>query len=81
VIKTIELFMKHNDMANFEATDENGKKVFAHDGYMPYTENLGGDDTELTIDNATGKIIGWVPITLEEIKAKNEDLFEEEEVE
>jgi hypothetical protein len=36
---------------------------------MPYVNQiLGGDDTQLKIDNETGKIIGWTPIQIEDNK-------------
>lgn len=36
-----------------------------YEGYVPESSLGGGDDVILRIDNATGRIIGWVPIDLE----------------
>ena len=45
-------------------------------GYVPseVTENFGkyGDDIEIKIDNETGQIIGWVPLSTEQIKTLSE---------
>lgn len=69
----ISIFMKHNDMTSITVSD-NDKVVAEGDGYMPYlNSHLGGDDTQMTIDNETGKIIGWEPITIEDLfRAKEE---------
>lgn len=38
------------------------------DGYVPHIDGIGGGDyIELTIDNATGKVINWVPIQDDEV--------------
>lgn len=73
----ISLFMKHNDCASITISDGD-KNIVEHDGYMPYLNSfIGGDDTQLTIDNETGKIIGWEPISMETlIQAKDEGQFE-----
>lgn len=42
-----------------------------HDGYVPYIKGIGGGDyIEIEIDNDTGKIVGWVPLTVEELREK-----------
>ena len=59
-----------------------GMPIFEHDGYMPDMGMLGGDQTELTIDNATGTIIGWKPITPQDVadfKEENGDNEEDDE--
>jgi hypothetical protein len=62
-MSTVYLYMKHNDCANISIDD------VEHQGYMPYVNQiLGGDDTQLKIDNETGKIIGWTPIQIEDNK-------------
>lgn len=67
VIKgTIRLFLKHDDRANFELVSPGGNVLLESEGYLPYVGILGGDDTAIEIDNETGKIIDWKPITSEE---------------
>jgi hypothetical protein len=41
-----------------------------HDGYVPDIPAIGeyGDYIRLEIDNETGKIIGWEPLTTESFK-------------
>jgi len=65
---TVRLYMKHNDCASVEIVDNTGKTLYQRDGYMPYelNDSLGGDDTELLIENETGRIIGWQPCNLPE---------------
>lgn len=73
--KTITLSMKHSDMAVFTAADSNGNFLVELDGYMPDVGNLGGDYTTFQIDNATGKILNWEPITnieIEKLKEEND---------
>lgn len=84
-IKKVTISMKHNDLAVMTLDNENDVEVFEHDGYMPDMGIFeGGDYTELTIDNATGKIIGWKPITPQDVtkfKEENGDEDEGEEIE
>jgi len=62
-IKYVDVYCHHSDCSNFEFTDENGKSRET-EGYAPFIPRFsGGDDTSFRIDNATGKIIGWVPLT------------------
>jgi hypothetical protein len=71
-IKRVTISMKHNDLVVMCLDDENGREVFDHDGYMPQVGMFSCDDqTEIIIDNETGKIIGWKPITEEEIQELN----------
>lgn len=72
-IKKVTINMKHNDLVFMSLDNENDVEVFEHDGYMPDMGMLGGDQTELTIDNATGKIIGWKPITPQDVAKFKED--------
>lgn len=59
--------VKHDDRADIQITTENAV-VLDYVGSMPYLNNiLGGDYTQLTIDNETGTIIGWEPIKQEDI--------------
>ena len=85
-IKSVTLFMKHNDMTNLILEDEKGNTLHEKDSdYFPDVGCIGGDDTEFKIDNETGKIIGWKPITDEDLtelkgeEADNDDNFVEEE--
>lgn len=63
----IYLFMKHDDTASLIIDNEKDEEIFDHQGYMPEVGVFGGDQTELVIDNETGKIIDWKPITQEEL--------------
>jgi hypothetical protein len=64
MISRITLSVKHSDIASLYADDE----PIVEGDYMPAIGIFeGGDYTHLCIDNATGKIIGWTPITQEEI--------------
>jgi hypothetical protein len=75
VIKgTVEVFMKHDDRTSFEVVDPNFKTLFEQDShYLPDLAVFGGDDTTLRIDNETGTIIGWKPITTEQLDELNEN--------
>jgi len=65
MIKTIHISAKHDDRYAFH-TD--GDTSVEHDGYALRIPGLGGGDyTRLSIDNATGQIIGWVPLTEESL--------------
>lgn len=65
---TIHLHMKHNDCVAFTVENEKGEEILdMHSDYLPTVGILGGDDTTLRIDNATGKIIGWKPVTNDEL--------------
>ncbi len=56
----VMIAMKHDDRASIEM---DGAEVV---GYMPYTGILGGGFTVLKIDNETGKIVGWIPLQIED---------------
>lgn len=52
---------KCSDMFNATLTDENGKTLKEHDGYVPSMmpgEHF-GDYVEIDIDIATGQILNW----------------------
>jgi hypothetical protein len=50
-------------------SDDDGNEILDVDGYAPYIQNFsGGDDLNFKIDNETGKIIGWVPLTKDNIE-------------
>jgi len=67
-IKTVYLSMKHNDMTDICLEGENRLELYQKDSdYFPSIGCIGGDDTDFRIDNETGQIIGWKPITDEEL--------------
>jgi hypothetical protein len=75
----VKIFLKHDDRTSFEF-DENqhgdGERYQfeMNSDYLPYVGVFGGDDTQLIIDNETGKIIGWKPLVkedFEEYESKN----------
>lgn len=61
----ISLYLKHDDRVSM-IINENDVDVYESCDYLPYVGCLGGDHTELVIDNETGKILNWKPITKEE---------------
>ncbi len=66
----IKISMKHDDRCNMTIEDEYTVRLDSTEtgnGYMPYLGVFGGDYTELEIDNATGKILNWKPISENEI--------------
>lgn len=70
--KTIVLFAKTRDTANVQVKDADGDNLLHIDGdYVPFGFGIGGGDyLELSIDVATGKVIGWDPEAFK--KALNE---------
>lgn len=44
--------------------------IVEYDGYVPKGPLGGGDAIHLNIDNATGRIIGWVPLDLKNLNEK-----------
>ena len=68
----IFVFLKHDDTASL-LIDKEGEEILDHHGYMPHIGIFGGDQTELEIDNETGQIIGWKPITQEDLEGLKED--------
>lgn len=68
-ITRVKLSLKHDDRASMQLINALGDVLAdVHDG-VPSVGILGGDYTDLVIDNASGKIIGWTPITMEEYDA------------
>jgi len=62
-MEIVKLYLKHGDRARIQMGEADEV------GYIPYVNAvLGGDDTVLKIDNATGMIIGWTPIVVEDGK-------------
>jgi hypothetical protein len=71
--KIITISMKHDDCTCFLAEDGARNILVDLHGYMPEVGNLGGDQTILQIDNKTGKILNWEPITNIEIEKLREE--------
>lgn len=64
----VSVFMKHDDRATMVLKERGGAVLAESEGYLPSAGIFGGDDTELEIDNETGRILNWKPITVAEIK-------------
>jgi hypothetical protein len=62
--RTLRFFAKHDDRAVLQVPHLN----IEAEGYMPYVGVLGGDDTSLTICADCGQIIGWKPVTDEDLQ-------------
>lgn len=59
----VKLFLKHDDRTYIGLLDLGLKPIEEQEsGYLPYVGILGGDDTDLLIDNETGRIVGWQPL-------------------
>lgn len=68
MLKTILLQAKHDDRFSIDFMMEDGTTK-EHEGYAPSITGLcRGDYTRIRIDNATGTIIGWEPITDDELE-------------
>jgi hypothetical protein len=64
----VHISVKHSDMCYVAVDDDDGNEIFEHDGYAPRIGCMaGGDYTTFIIDNETGQIQGWKPITKEEL--------------
>lgn len=62
-IKTISIQGKVSDRCFTELFDEEDNSLLERDGYVPkWMPSGGGDYIRFEIDNATGKILNWVPI-------------------
>ena len=67
----IEISGKCSDMASFRC-DDAGVEGF---GYAPYIQAIGGGDyIRMSIDNETGKIVGWKPLTKKQMIAVCEEM-------
>ena len=77
-VATVELYLKHNDLATIILLDDDGNNIQEKNGYIPYVGNIGGDDTHLIIENETGKIIGWKPILSLKTDDEDEEGYDEE---
>ena len=61
--------VKHSDLASL-IIEKDTKTVLDHDGYMLPIQGISDDEdyTSFEVDNETGKIIGWKPLTEKDIK-------------
>lgn len=66
-VTQVSISGKGSDMFNVTFINEDDTDVEG-DGYAPYIKGVcRGDYFNITIDNATGKIVGWVPIESEQV--------------
>ena len=64
----VYLSAKCSDMCFTTVIDQDGNEVLEKDGYVPHIKGIGGGDyLSIKVDNATGKIVGWVPVQEDEI--------------
>lgn len=64
MIKTVYVNAKCSDCCDIVLQNDKNEYIEEHVGYVPKNIGIGGGDyIELHIDNATGKIVDWVPIT------------------
>lgn len=60
MFKTIELTAHGKDCNSIVVLDDQLNTAIVHEGYIPRGMCIGGgDDVRLTIDIATGTIVGW----------------------
>lgn len=65
---------KCSDMAWYYINNENGETVKDGEGYAPYIKGVSdGDYIEIEVDNETGKVIGWVPMTNKVVESFGEE--------
>lgn len=71
---------KCSDMGWMQVTDEEGVRIIDYDGYVPEIAAIGGGDyIEIEIDNDTGKVIGWVPLTVSALQESIGELEDEDD--
>lgn len=72
-IKTIKMQAHTRDCFWVLLTDEEGDELLEESGYVPEWMPGGpGDDIVFEIDNATGRILNWVPIKDEVLEIDEE---------
>ncbi len=72
-IKTAKIHGKVSDCFHIQLKDESGNELLTDDGYMPPWFSLREyDSIVMEIDNATGKILNWVPIEDEVLENEEE---------
>lgn len=68
----IFISVKCSDSCDYAVVDDQGNYILEGDGYVPRNWGVGGGDyVKLTIDNETGKIVGWVPIDLKTLEIED----------
>lgn len=76
-VKTVTINAHARDCQDWEFYDVDGRSIKSHVGYSPITipeiSAEYGDDVSFKIDNETGRIIGWVPITDEQLEEMEVD--------
>lgn len=76
----INITGKCSDTFGLTVQDDFGEELIDYVGYAPALANVcDGDYIDMEIDNDTGKIIGWVPLTKRSIKAIKEELMLDED--
>lgn len=74
-IKTIQVNTHSRDCHSFTFITEDNEFV-DHDGYNPGVLGA-GDDLWFKVDNETGQILNWKPISISDLSEGVADLFEE----
>ncbi len=65
---------KCSDRSWYYIKNEYGETVKDGEGYAPYVKGVSdGDYIEIEIDNETGKVVGWVPMTVDSVESFNEE--------
>jgi hypothetical protein len=73
--RLVSLSAKCSDMCYTTIIDQEGNEILEGDGYVPNIKGIGGGDyLSIKVDNATGKIVGWVPVTEDDIKWLAKDI-------
>jgi len=61
--------------------DKDGRTIIERDGYLPDIINdTASDEISFQVDNATGKIIGWIPLTEDCINDMRDDMRDDEDL-
>jgi len=63
IAKYVSVSAKSGDLNHLQLLDENLNLLDEHDGYVPPSAIGEGDYIDFTIDNETGRILDWKPIT------------------
>ena len=74
-IKTVKISVNTRESFDLEAVNNNDETVVESHGYMPnWVHGYDYGVFNLEIDNETGRILNWVPLTKEEIEKKIKEL-------
>lgn len=73
---TIFISAKCRDLFHLEVRDDNGKPIAEKSGYVPdfFPDDHYGDYIHLHIDPATGQILNWLEVSVEQILKDMEDM-------